>query len=128
MAFVTEGVLVVLYQAMTPEWPNGLAYCFIHSLARKFCSIDMMSKIKLRAELNSITMKKKDKPSNLFEKISSLKNWYNCGVNTISEDELMAVVIGTAPIEYQSSLLNEQRSKGNSVTLDDLQELMEALH
>jgi hypothetical protein len=118
MAFVTEGMMMLLYQAMIPEWPNGLAYRVIESLASKFHPIDMMSKVEVRAELNSIAMKKKVKPSDLFEKISSVKNWYNCGVNTISEDELMAVVIGAAPIEYQSSLLNEQRNKGNSGMVD----------
>jgi Zinc knuckle len=40
----------------------------------------------------------------------------------------MVVVIDTTPIEYQSCLLNEQQNSVNLVSLDNLQEVMEALH
>jgi hypothetical protein len=128
MAFLREGMLMILYQAVTPEWPSGLAYRVIEILIRKFGPVDMISKIELRTELNNISMKKKDKLSDLFEKIASVKNRFNCGNSMISDDELMAVVIGAAPVEYQGSLLNEQLNKGNRVKLDDLREVMECLH
>jgi hypothetical protein len=72
MAFLREGMIMILYQAMTPEWPRGLAYRVIEILIRKFRPVDMISKIELRTELNNISMKKKDKPSDLFEKIASV--------------------------------------------------------
>jgi hypothetical protein len=40
----------------------------------------------------------------------------NQGNSEISDDEVMSAVIGAAPVEYQGSLLNEQRKKGNNVT------------
>jgi hypothetical protein len=33
--FLTEGMLMILHQAMTPEWSSGLAYQVIEMLTRK---------------------------------------------------------------------------------------------
>jgi hypothetical protein len=52
-----------------------------------------MPKVELRAKI------KKDTPSDLYEKNSSVKHWDNHGINIISDDGLMAVVIGPAPLK-----------------------------
>ena len=70
-------------------------------------------------------MKKKDKHYDLFEKIASVEHRYNLGNSAISDDELTAVVIQAAPVEYQESLL---MNKENKVTFNALLEVMEWLH
>jgi hypothetical protein len=66
-AFVTEGMLMLLYQSMTPEWPTVLAYHFL-VIGQEVPLIGMTSKVELRAEL-SVTIKRKEKPSDLLKKI-----------------------------------------------------------
>jgi hypothetical protein len=66
-------------------------------------------------------MKQKDDPAVIFEQIDSIENWYIDGTRTIPDEELIAVVLSTAPEEYAPILIMEQRTRGNAFSLEDLE-------
>jgi hypothetical protein len=72
--------------------------------------------------LNKIGMKKDADPATMFEQIARVENRYNTPTQKISRDELIAIVLDKAVIEYQAVLTAEQRAKGNSLTLKDFNE------
>ena len=49
----------------------------IDALFTKYYPQDLLSKVKLRQELNAIKMKKEDNPSVLFKALSRIENKYN---------------------------------------------------
>jgi hypothetical protein len=113
-----------VYEAMTDAYTGGLAHLVIKALFKKFRPQDTISRVELRVMLNGIKMKKNDDPAVLFNQITSIKQMYNSSTKKIDEEDLIAVVLTKAPIEYQSLLTAEQRFKGNDLKLDDLEETM----
>jgi hypothetical protein len=69
-------------------------------------------------------MKQKDDLAVIFEQIGSIENWYMDGTRMIPEEELIAVVLSTAPEEYVPILMMEQRIRGNALSLEDLESAM----
>jgi hypothetical protein len=114
--------------SITEEYPNGLAYIVVEELQKKYLPLDTMTRIELRTELNNICMKRKENPSALFEHIVSIRNRYNQGTYKVSMDDLFAVVMAAAPMEYQAALVAEQCHQGNNLTLDHLCEVMDTLY
>jgi hypothetical protein len=74
--------------------------------------------------LNKIGMKKNSNPARMFEQIASVENRYNTMTSKIPQDELIAIVLDKATLEYQAVLTAEQRAQGNALTLDDLESVM----
>jgi hypothetical protein len=69
-----------------------------------------------------------EKKSALFEQMASIRNRYNQGTYKVSKNDLFAVVMAAAPMEYQAALVAEQRHQGNILTLDHLREVMGTLY
>jgi len=111
-------------EAKTNEWPNGLAHLVVAALFKKYQPQDTITRVELRQRLNQVRMKKGQDPVTLFDQISSIKNMYNTSTKQIDQEDLIAVVLDAAPIEYQALLTAEQRMKGATVTLSDLQVVM----
>ena len=63
----------------------------------------------------------------MFEEFHRLSNLFNDGNVNISDEDLMAQVFLAAPDHYQSVLNSESRSKGNNLSLTDLEEAMTQL-
>jgi len=124
MAFVKEGIMGMVSRACTREWPDGLAYLVVQNLMKKYRPTDVLSKVELRQRLNQITMKKDSDPSLLFEKLAAIQDRFLAPGMKIEEDELIAVVLDIAPIEYQSVLTSEQIIKKDALTLMDLEIVM----
>lgn len=128
MSFTSDGLLGMINESMTSEWPSGLAYLVVEALNKEYRPMDRMTRVDLRTDLNNIHMKKKDKPSVLFEQIAHIKNRYNRDGFKISEEDLFAVVMAVAPDEYQSNLISEQRTKGEDLTLQNLRQVMDTVY
>ena len=79
----------------------------------------------MRSDLNAIKMRINDDPALLFEKISEIQ-YHNTDVK-IEEEDLIAVVLSVAPIEYQGVLTVEQRRLKDQLKLSDLEEAMNQL-
>jgi hypothetical protein len=118
----------LLFKAQTEKWPNGLAHLVVKELFKKYRLCDMISHVKLRSQLNKVSMKAQDDPSMLFEQISKIQNRFkeDAAGNPIKleKEDLISIVLAVAPKEYQSVLMIEQRVKGMAIELDDLESAM----
>ena len=90
MAFTSEGTMGLVYKAMTPEWPGGLAYLVMEALNKKYRPQDTITRVELRQKLNKVAMKKNQDPATLFEQVSSIENQYNAPGVKIDEGDLIA--------------------------------------
>ena len=124
MAFTSEGTMGLIYKATTTDWPSGLSHLIVRALMRKYRPQDTISRVELRQMLNSITMKKDADPATMFEQIASVENKYNTATKQIEEDDLVAVVLDSAPEKYQAVLTAEQRAQGNNLKLEHLETVM----
>ena len=124
LAFSTEANMNMIARAQTDEWPNGLVYKVVKELLVKYKPTDNMSRVEARLMLNSVTMKRNDDPSVMFEKISEIQNRYNTATHKLDEVDLIAAVVAVAPAEYKSLLTGEQRRMGDSLTLENIEEAM----
>ena len=114
----------LVYKAMSTNWPNGLAHLVVKGLFKKHQPQDTVTLVELRQMLNKITMKKGLNLVTLFEQIANVENCYSTATRKIPQDELIAVVLDKATMDYKSILTTEQRVKGSLVTLEDLQSTM----
>lgn len=64
-------------------------------------------------------MKKNQDPTALFEQISTVENCYNTAAGSVAEEDLIAVILDSAPAEYQAVLTSEQRFKGSDLKKED---------
>lgn len=90
MSFMSESTIVLVYKAMSTEWPGGLAHLVVAALFKKYRPQDTITRVELRKVLNSIKMKKGKDPATLFEQICSIENKYNIVTKKIDPDDLIA--------------------------------------
>jgi hypothetical protein len=124
MAFYTEARMGIVYMAQSTDCPTGLAHLVVKFFFKKYTPADTISRVELRQKLNKVSMKKGDDPAVIFEQISSIRNQFNNALITIDNDNLIAVVLDAATVEYQSVLTSEQRNKGANLTIGYLESAM----
>jgi hypothetical protein len=112
MAFTSEATMSLVYKAMKTDWPSGLAHLVVEALFKEYQPQDTITRVELRQMLNGVKMKKGEGPATLFQQISSIENKYNTATKQIDEEDLIAVVLDAAPMEYQAILTSEQRRRG----------------
>ena len=126
LALNTEALLAIMSSTKDLAWPGGLAHKVVVKLKEKYQPNDRVSRVKLRRRLDRVEMSKTDDPSELFEQIASIKNAFQTNnTQTVDEEDLLATVLEKAPEEYASILATEERSKGASLTLADLEAAMD---
>lgn len=52
MAFTSNGTMALVYEAVTDEWPSGLAHRIVAALKQKYQPQDTMTRVELRQRLN----------------------------------------------------------------------------
>jgi hypothetical protein len=114
IAFTKEGIMRLVSQAKTKEWPDGAAHLIVRMLNKKFRPNDMMSKVELRQQLNKVVMKKGSNPAVLFETLAAVEDTYG---GNVDEAELIAIVLDAATDKYQSVLMAEQSNRRLSLSL-----------
>ncbi|CAJ1934665.1 unnamed protein product [Cylindrotheca closterium] len=124
MAFTSASMMGMIADAVMADWLSGLAYKVIDTLLKRYRPSDVMSKVKMRREMDRVNMKKDDDPNRLFEQISQIENKYV--TQKLSLEDLLAIVLDAAPIEYGATITAETRNKGNALTLEDIREAMHA--
>ena len=72
----------------------------------------------------AVEVKPKDDPKTLFEQVALIQNWYNDGTKKIQKDQLVAVVLTAAPVEYTAVLTLEQQKQGTGLVLSHLRVVM----
>lgn len=80
-----------------------------------------------KRQLTAVSMGKKEDPHKMFEEFHRLSNLFNNGNVKISDENLMAQVFLAASDHYLSVLNSESRSKGNNLSLTDIEEAMTQL-
>jgi hypothetical protein len=106
----------MIYNALTTDWPNGLAWMVMKQIHTKYFPKDLVSKIELRRALNGVSMKKEDDPALLFEQISAIENKFNTVNYQIPKEDRIATVLEKDPREYGTVLTVEQRSIEGAAT------------
>ena len=127
-SFQDDGLLNMVEQSMTSDWPSGLAYVVIDELFKKYRPVDMISRVEMRSRLNNVSMKANDDPRILFDQLASIQCAYNSTTRKIDPDDLIAVALEKAPAMYTSILTAEQRIKGVNLKLSDLCSCMNDLY
>eukprot|EP00957_Ditylum_brightwellii_P019016 1431520-Ditylum_brightwellii.AAC.1 len=110
------------------NWPSGQVNVIVVLLHKKYSPKDLVSKIELRHDLNTIFIKKDEDPDHLFEKLLGLENQYNTALFQISSEDLIATVLEKAPKEHGTVLACEQQAKENMLTTSHLNEAMSQLY
>jgi hypothetical protein len=125
MTFTKACLLLLAAKAKkTAEWPIGLAYLVVEPLKKKYMPDDQLSKVEARKALNKVSMKSKEDPTVLIEKLRMIKAMYmESTMVTIDETEMIAVVMDKTRADYKSILTTEIKRDGGG-TLDDLEELL----
>ena len=78
----------------------------------------------MRQKLTRIKMKKGMDPSILFETLTSIQKQYLGPGKSLPKEELIAIILDVAIDEYRASLTVEIRMKGESLTVEDLENVM----
>jgi len=94
----------------------------VAALYKKFVPQDLVFKIKLRQELNTIKMNQEDDSSKLFELISRMENKYNTATYQLPLEDKIAAILENAPVEYSIILTCEQLTKVSGLQVSDIQE------
>ncbi len=89
IALTTEGLMGLMYKAMTPAYPGGLAHLVVSYLFKKYQPQDTISRVELRMMLAGIKMKKNEDPSVLFDQISGIEARHNTATKKIDEEDLI---------------------------------------
>lgn len=124
MAITSEGTISLVYKAATADWPDGLAHLIVVAMLQRYMPQDTVTRVELRQMLNKVSMKPNDDPRVIFEQISTIENRYTTATQTIETEDLIAVILDAAAKDYQAVLTCEQRVRGQSVTLLDLETAM----
>ena len=96
-ALVTEADLDLTETAKPTAWPKGLAHNVVVALFAKYQPMDTITLVELRRALAKVSIKKKERPSRLFEQIAAIKNRYTDTTTQLSREEVIAVVMSAAP-------------------------------
>jgi hypothetical protein len=78
----------------------------------------------MRQQLARIKMKKGTDPSTLSEQLTSIQNQFLGPGKRLDKDELIAIILDVATEEYRAILTVEQKIKGDSLIVDDLERVM----
>ena len=68
MAFVSERTISMVYDTVTVEWPDGLAYHITNALKKKYMPQDNVTCVELRHMLNKASMKPNSDPRVILSK------------------------------------------------------------
>ena len=124
MAFETQALLSLTDTIKNSDWPGGLATKLVEKLKKKYRPSDRIAAVQLKRKLNKLEMGEYDDPSILFEKIATIENEYSDTKSALQEEDKLALVLEKAPDKYASTLAIIQESKGDQLTIDDLERAM----
>jgi hypothetical protein len=117
----------MINKANTDEWPGGEDWMINTALIIKYRPDDIIAAAEARRRLNDVSMKKYDDPAILFEQVAEIEVAYAGTTIKITEHDCIGVVFATAAEKYHSVLTSEQRTKGDGLTMDDLEDAMNQL-
>jgi gag-polypeptide of LTR copia-type/Zinc knuckle len=127
-AFKKNSDTKIVMNASDDDWPSGKAVDVFDKLDQKYNPKDLQTDLELERKLQKVSMKKGDDPDTLFEQIDDIATWYDTTTKKIEESKKLSVIISKAHEDYQSILATTATTKGNALTLDDLQLVMKTFY
>ena len=124
IAFETQALLSLADSAKSTDWPGGLAYKVISSLKEKYQPNDRIAVVELKRKLNQVDLKEYEDPKILFERIATIENEYRNTSSSLSNADMIAIILEKALGKYASTLAMTQAANPTNLTLDDLQRAM----
>ena len=124
MALEGDQVFQLIATAMTTDFPTGLAVLISEKLDKQYQPKDIVSSIEMDAKLMRVKMNIKESPVELFNRLASIKIAHSTPTSTILDEKFFTSVICATPSEYNTSIQNCMKDKGNAITLDNIQEDM----
>jgi hypothetical protein len=121
MALGTESLLNKVSAVCDEQWPGGLAWKLVDKLKEQYQPKDRVAGVEMKRKLNAVSMKKKDKPSKLFDQIKSIENQYSEMIKKLDEEDKIAIVFEKAPAEYSGILAATEKEKGQALKMEDLE-------
>lgn len=100
MAFTSKGTMLLVYKAITVNWPNGLAHLIVKALEDKYHLQDTMMNVELCKQLNWVSMKANQDLATLFEQLSGIENHYKHSGKQMDVEDQIAVMIDSASTGY----------------------------
>ena len=124
LAFKTQRLMGMINKVKTDEWPGGRASDVTKLLLKRYKQDDAINIIDMTAELGKVKLFDKGDPAVLFEELYMIKNMYTSALNKVKDEQLIPYVLAGSPSRYHSIITNKVRTKGNALTLDDLEDVM----
>ena len=126
-AFKKTSDTKLVMNSATDDWPSGKAHVVFEKLDAKHNPKDLQTDIELDRKLQQVSMKQNEDPETLFEQIDDIATWFDGGSKKLEESKKMATILSKAHVDCQSVLAMEVTTKGNNLTMDDLQKVMKTL-
>ena len=124
MTFTTAQTMTLVYASRDMDWTFGLAWKIAKQLKEDFQPNDRISLVEYRRKLSEVTMKDSDEPKVMFEQLAEIQNTFRDSTFTITEEELIGVVMEKAPNKYASVITTEQAIRTTTLTLSNLSRAM----
>jgi hypothetical protein len=89
---------------------------------------DILATAQMKVKLGKIVMNEEASPDDFFNNIARVQNKYMIGgTSLMTEIEKIAMILAKAPSKYSSVITTEMTTKGNLVTADNIDTVMQAL-
>lgn len=125
LAFTHAEHLEFVDDSATEAYPQGIASIIMSKLMRRINPDDDIVKVEAEIELAKLHFSPKTNPDHFFTKLTVIKSRYKSS-RKFTEDELIINVMSKIPEDYTSTVLAEQRRRGNKLQLIDIQDAMKA--
>jgi hypothetical protein len=120
----------------TPEYPLGVAWKVTMALSKRYNPVNGTSKldhtVNLIQELDAITMRRRENPGNLIDKLEGISARYRISGVVVPKEALIARALVAAHDDYKDILVAAKLAKGDDLTLGDIRfymvTLYEAMH
>ena len=125
VAFQTNpDLFAFIDKSVSTDWPEGQSHLIVSALIKAYLPTDLLSKSEFKRDLALVSMSVSDDPVLVLSRFAALETQYKC---TMSTDEKLAKLLEIVPEVYKPVITAEQRSKGTSMSIADLEEAL-SLH
>lgn len=108
--------------------PNGEAHLLWKYLKENYEPKDGVNRVAMIKQMISVGFKDEQDPCEFFGEMAGIKSRHETATKKLSEDLQMAAVVIQAPDIYDDVITAEQRSKGNAMTMENLEDAMRTLY
>jgi hypothetical protein len=128
MSFINDQCMLVYFSTKSADWPNSVAWKIMKAIHDEYQSCNHISLVEYCRRLSEVKLKESEEPKVLFEQLASIRNMFSKAAFKINEEDLIAVVMEKAPHKYATVMTVVQATKGDALSLQDLNKVMGNLY